>query len=48
MDNLQIKLLADHPEGLPILKDLFESEWEPYYGNGGPGNAETDIKNSAN
>lgn len=48
MDNLRIELLADHSEALPILKDLFESEWEPYYGNGGPGNAETDIKNSAN
>ncbi len=48
MDNLKIELLADHPEALPMLKDLFESEWEPYYGAEGPGNAETDIKNSAN
>jgi len=48
MDNLKIELLADHPEALPTLKDLFESEWEPYYGAEGPGDAETDIKNSAN
>jgi len=48
MDNLKIELLADHPEALPMLKDLFESEWEPYYGAEGPGDAETDIKNSAN
>lgn len=48
MDKLKIELLADHPEALPILKELFESEWEPYYGVAGPGDAETDIKNSAN
>ncbi len=48
MDRLIIELLADHPEALPTLKKLFESEWEPYYGAEGPGDAETDIKNSAN
>jgi len=48
MDNLIIELLADHPEALPTLKKLFETEWEPYYGVEGPGDAETDIKNSAN
>ncbi len=48
MDNLKIELLADHPEAFPMLKDLFELEWEPYYGVEGPGNAETDIRNSAN
>ena len=48
MDKLKVELLADHPEALPILKELFESEWEPYYGAAGPGDAETDIKNSAN
>jgi len=48
MDKLRIELLADHPEALTILKELFESEWEPYYGVAGPGNAETDIKESAN
>ena len=48
MNNLKIELLADHPETLPILKELFESEWKPYYGKEGPGNAEADLKNSAN
>lgn len=48
MDKLKIELLADHPEALPVLKELFESEWEPYYGAAGPGDAETDIKKSAN
>ncbi len=48
MDNLSIELLADHPEALPILKEMFESEWEPYYGPAGLGDAEADIKNSAN
>ncbi len=48
MENLKIELLDDHPDALPMLKDLFESEWEPYYGAEGPGDAETDLKNSAN
>lgn len=48
MDKLKIELLADHPEATTVLKDLFESEWEPYYGTSGPGDAETDIKKSAN
>jgi N-acetylglutamate synthase-like GNAT family acetyltransferase len=45
---LNIELLADHPEAVPPLKDLFESEWEPYYGSSGPGNAEDDLRKSAN
>ncbi len=48
MDRLKIELLADHHEALPVLKKLFETDWEPYYGAEGPGDAETDIKNSAN
>ena len=47
MDKLNIELLADHPEALPVLKELFETEWEPYYGPKGPGDAETDIRKSA-
>ncbi len=46
MDNLRIELLADHPEALPMLRELFETEWSPYYGEGGPGNAEKDIQES--
>jgi len=48
MDKLNIELLADHPEAISILKKLFESEWEPYYGASGPGDAETDLRKSAN
>ena len=48
MDKLKIELLADHPEAIAVLKSLFESEWEPYYGTSGSGDAETDIKYSAN
>ena len=48
MDKLKNELLADHPEALPTLKKLFESEWKSYYGAEGPGDAETNIKNSAN
>jgi len=47
MDNLKIELLADHPEALPILKELFESEWSPYYGSEGPGDAEKDLQESS-
>jgi len=46
MDNLRIELLADHLEALPMLRELFETEWSPYYGEGGPGNAEKDIQES--
>lgn len=47
-DSLRIELLADHPEAISFLKELFESEWEPYYGKAGPGDAEKDIRTSAN
>ncbi|MGE3465318.1 MAG: GNAT family N-acetyltransferase [Pyrinomonadaceae bacterium] len=38
-----IAYLADHPEALPILERLFQSEWAAYYGAGGPGNAQQDL-----
>jgi GNAT superfamily N-acetyltransferase len=41
--NLRIGFLADHPEVVPILARLFESEWSAYYGVGGPGNARQDL-----
>jgi hypothetical protein len=40
---LQIELLADHPAAIPILKQWFEAEWEPYYGPTGLGDAESDL-----
>lgn len=45
---IQVDLLADHPEAIPVLKDWFEQEWAPYYGPDGPGNAQKDLKNSCN
>lgn len=45
---LVIELLADHPEAIPILKELFESDWEPYYGPNGVGDAESDLIASSN
>ncbi len=46
--SLKIELLADHPEAIPILKEWFEREWEPYYGPAGPGNAQEDLRDSCN
>jgi len=43
-EKLEIVLLADHPDALPILKQWFEDEWESYYGSNGPGNTETDLR----
>ena len=48
MDKLRIELLANHPEAIPVLKDLFMVEWEPYYGPDGPGDAEADLIKSSN
>lgn len=45
-DKLQIKLLADHPEVIPILRVWFEREWAAYYGPEGPGDAERDLHES--
>jgi len=45
---LRIEHLADHPEVLPILKEWFETEWESYYGPGGPGDAPSDLLAYAN
>ncbi len=39
----RIAYLADHPEVLPTLEHLFETEWPDYYGAGGPGNAHDDL-----
>lgn len=47
-DALRVGLLADHPEAIPILRQWFESEWAPYYGPGGPGNALQDLQDSCN
>ena len=42
-NQIAFEYLADHPEVVPLLKEWFEQEWEPYYGLNGPGNAEEDL-----
>lgn len=45
--SLRIELLADHPEAIPVLREWFVREWPAYYGPGGPGNAEQDLRTSS-
>ena len=45
---MNIEPLADHHDVLPILTDWYLTEWEPYYGTEGPGNALTDLKSRCN
>jgi GNAT superfamily N-acetyltransferase len=40
---VRIGYLADHPEALPALERLFQSEWADYYGAAGPGDAHQDL-----
>jgi GNAT superfamily N-acetyltransferase len=41
--HVHIGYLVDHPEALPTLEKLFQSEWVAYYGPAGPGNAQQDL-----
>ena len=45
---MEIELLADHSESIPMLSDWYVSEWEPYYGVGGPGDAQVDLESRRN
>lgn len=40
--------LFTHPEVIPTLADLYLSEWEPYYGEAGPGDALADLEARCN
>lgn len=42
--DLRIEPLADHPEARPVLRAWFEREWPSYYGPGGRGDAEADLR----
>ena len=42
-----IARLAAHPEALPLLATWFKAEWPAWYGPGGPGNAEHDLREFA-
>lgn len=46
--NWHIVPLADKAEAIPELADLFISEWEPYYGATGPGDAMADLSRCLN
>ncbi len=41
---MNIELLADHSESIPMLVDWYISEWEPYYGVQGAGDARADLE----
>ena len=43
---INIELLADHPDAIPLLCECFERQWRPYYGPGGPGNALRDLQSA--
>ncbi len=45
---MNIQLLADHAEVIPTLTDWYLSEWEPYYGLNGPGDARADLESRCN
>ncbi len=45
---MNIELLAEHPESIPVLVDWYMSEWEPYYGPNGPGDAHADLRSRCN
>ncbi len=43
-----IELISDHVELIPSLADWYQSEWEPYYGTAGPGDARADLDSRCN
>ena len=45
---MEIELLADHSESIPMLTDWYVTEWEPYYGVNGPGDARADLESRRN
>ena len=45
---MHIDYLSDHPELIPALADWYTTEWEPYYGKNGPGNAVADLRARCN
>lgn len=45
---IQVELLADRKEAIPLLAEWFEGRWPEHYGPGGRGNAGRDLSNSCN
>ncbi len=48
VSNLDLALLANHPELLPALQEMFECGWPEHYGARGRGNAEEDLLEYSN
>jgi len=46
--SIEVELLADRKEEIPLLAEWFEGRWPEHYGQGGRGNAERDLSNSCN
>ncbi len=47
-DSMVIELMSDHLEVITTLTEWYQSEWKPYYGKGGPGNARADLESRCN
>ena len=45
---MNTELLAEHPESLHELAAWYLSEWEPYYGADGPGDALAELRSRCN
>ena len=45
---MKIELLADHQSFIPQLAEWYLAEWGPYYGEGGPGDAQIDLSSRCN
>lgn len=45
---MNIQLFADHTDAIAKLADWYLSEWEPYYGEDGPGDAREDLVSRCN
>ena len=43
-----IELISDHLEVIPTLTEWYQSEWQPYYGEDGPGDARADLESRCN
>ena len=48
ISTIRIERLADHVGLYPLLKVWFQSEWPAYYGPGGRGDAESDLRAYSN
>jgi GNAT superfamily N-acetyltransferase len=48
LTSFDIVLLADHAGFIDDLAARYETEWAPYYGDSGPGNARADLASRCN